>query len=80
MAKKKQRFTPEELKKQKEFGKAFKEARKKLELSQEQVAEITGMTVTTYAMAERGKANLTLQNFNNIVVALKIDPATLPFS
>ncbi len=69
-----------DLKKQKEFGKAFREARIKLGLTQEQVAEMTGVTVTTYAQAERGKANLTLKNLNSIVMALKIDPATLPFS
>lgn len=55
-----------------EFGKRIKEAREKLELTQEQVAKKAKMTVNYYAMIERGEVNPSFEKIKSIAKVLKL--------
>lgn len=52
----------------------LKEAREKKGLTQEEVADQAGLTVTFYAMMERGEANPSVAKLNKVlrVLGLKI--------
>ena len=55
----------------KKFGKRVREERKKQKLSQEELAEKTGVHRTYIGMIERAEKNITLQNIEKIAKALK---------
>jgi transcriptional regulator with XRE-family HTH domain len=55
-----------------QFGKQFKEAREKLNLTQADVASKSDMTVNYYAMIERGEANLSSIKIISIAKVLKL--------
>ena len=54
------------------FGTRVKEAREKQELTQVQVAEKAGMTVTYFAMIERGEVNPSFEKLKSIAEVLKL--------
>lgn len=54
------------------FGKAVQQRRKKLGLSQEQLAEKAGVHRTYVGMIERAEKNITLCNIERIAAALEI--------
>lgn len=56
----------------KAFGDRVREAREKLELTQEQVARKAKMTVNYYAMIERGEVNPSFEKIKNIAKVLKL--------
>jgi transcriptional regulator with XRE-family HTH domain len=56
----------------KQFGKQFKEARKKLNLTQADVASKANMTVNYYAMIERGEVNLSSKKIEGLTKVLKL--------
>lgn len=55
------------------FGKRVREERTKLDWSQEQLASSAKVHRTYIGMIERGEKNITLQNIEKIVKALKIN-------
>lgn len=55
---------------QEELGLQFKEAREKKKLTQADVAKQSDMTVTYYAMIERGEVNPSLEKVNKILAVL----------
>ena len=55
-----------------EIGKQIKVARKKLKLTQLEVAKKAKMTVNYYAMIERGEVNPSLEKMKNITNALNL--------
>lgn len=57
---------------QKEFGNKIKQVRKKLNLTQIQVAEKANLTVNYYAMIERGEVNPSLEKMKSIAGVLKL--------
>jgi transcriptional regulator with XRE-family HTH domain len=54
------------------FGANVQKYRKKLGLSQEQLAEIAGVHRTYIGMVERAEKNITLCNIEKIAKALKV--------
>lgn len=56
----------------KAFGERVREAREKLELTQEQVAKKAKMTVNYYAMIERGEVNPSFEKIKSIAKVLKL--------
>ena len=54
------------------FGQKVSDERKKLELSQEDLARRTGVHRTYIGMIERAEKNITLENIEKIAKALKI--------
>jgi len=56
----------------KAFGERVREAREKLELTQEQVAKKARMTVNYYAMIERGEVNPSFEKIKSIAKVLKL--------
>jgi transcriptional regulator with XRE-family HTH domain len=56
----------------KAFGESVREAREKLELTQEQVANKAKMTVNYYAMIERGEVNPSFEKIKSIAKVLKL--------
>ena len=56
----------------KALGKKFKEAREKLGLTQQDVADKTGLNVSHYAKIERGDVKTSFENHENISKVLKI--------
>lgn len=56
----------------KAFGDRVREAREKLELTQEQVAKKAKMTVNYYAMIERGEVNPSFEKIKSIAKVLKL--------
>lgn len=54
------------------FGKQAKEARKKLNLTQSDVAARANMTVNYYAMIERGEVNPSFEKIKNLAKVLKL--------
>ena len=48
----------------------LKEVREKKGLTQEEVAEKAGLTVTFYAMMERGEVNPSIAKLNNVLKVL----------
>lgn len=55
---------------QKELGLQLKEAREKKKFTQADVAKQSEMTVTYYAMIERGEVNPSLEKVNKILAVL----------
>ena len=56
-----------------EIGEKLRATREKLRLTQLQVAEATGMTMSYYAQIERGKVNPSLDKLQDIARILKIE-------
>lgn len=68
------------LKSQQKFGDRFREIRTKKQLSQEEVANAIGISVTYCAGIERGEENPTFAVIENICIALKLKSVqVLPF-
>ena len=67
-------------KSQQKFGDSLREIRTGKQLSQEEVAKASGISVTYYAGIERGEENPTFAVIENICKALKIKSSqVLPF-
>lgn len=65
---------------QEKLGKNIKKARKKAKLTQEQLAEKTGVHVSYISRIERGVVNPSTEVIENIVKALKVKSSDiLPF-
>lgn len=54
------------------FGKTIREYRLKENLSQEKLAELSGLHRTYISEVERGERNVSLENIHKICLALKI--------
>ena len=63
---------------QQKLGNKIKIAREKAKLTQEEVAEKTGITTTYVAMIERGEANLAYDKIRKIFNLLKMKSSDLP--
>ena len=61
----------------KQFAKRVREERKKMNLSQEKLADKAGLHRTYVGMIERAEKNITLLNIAKIAKALKISPDKL---
>lgn len=59
------------------FGERVRERRHALNLSQEQLADVTGLHWTFVGQVERGRRNLTLHNILKLAEGLQVDPAEL---
>ena len=59
------------------FGVRVREARDSVGVSQEKLAELSGVHRTYIGHVERGEVNLSLYNLVRIAAALRIDPAQL---
>lgn len=59
------------------FGKKVREARIKLDLSQEQLAARARVHRTYIGMIERGEKNITLENIEKLAKALNLDIVNL---
>ncbi len=67
-------------KSQQEFGKRLREIREKRNLSQEEVADLIGISITYYAGIERGEENPTFAVLESTCKALHIKSSqVLPF-
>lgn len=55
------------------FGQRVQELRKKRNLSQEQLADMSGVHRTYIGMVERAEKNITLRNIKKIAEALGVD-------
>jgi len=65
---------------QQKFGKRVREIREQKELSQDEAAELIGISVTYYAGIERGEENPTFAVLESICKALRIKSVQiLPF-
>jgi transcriptional regulator with XRE-family HTH domain len=60
-----------------QFGKAVRRRRKKLDWSQEKLAEHAGLHWTYIGRIERGKQNISLANVGKIARALRTTPEKL---
>lgn len=60
-----------------QFGETVREMRLALDLSQEMLAELTGLHRTYIGSVERGERNISLQNIVSITHALQVSPAEL---
>lgn len=61
----------------KNFGQRIKLLRNKAALSQEELANISGLHRTYIGMIERGEKNITLKNIEKIAISLKVDISEL---
>ncbi len=69
-----------DIRSQEEFGKRLRSAREKRNLSQEQVADQVGISVSYYAGMERGEENPTLAVVRTICKVLRVKSSDiLPF-
>lgn len=59
------------------FGKACREYREKMNISQEKFALLIGMDRTYYASVESGKRNISIQNIEKIACGFGISLAEL---
>lgn len=59
------------------FGKAIRRRRRELDLSQEKLAEISGLHRTYISSIERGQRNPSLENIENLAKALDISISSL---
>ena len=62
---------------QKQFGRNFKQIRKRKRLSQEAVAERSGMTASYISEVESRNANPTLLTVGKLAIALEVDMPAL---
>ena len=60
-----------------QFGETVREMRLALDLSQEMLAELTGLHRTYIGSVEGGERNISLQNIVSIAHALQVSPAEL---
>lgn len=60
-----------------EFGNRLRTLRRERKLSQERLAELSGLDRTYISSAEIGKRNVTLQTINTLAEALEVDPSVL---
>ncbi len=58
-------------------GKNIREVRLRMNISQEELADLCGMHRTYIGGIERGERNITLQTLNSIAIALKVSPKIL---
>jgi len=58
----------------KKVGKKIRIVRKQKNLTQEEVADVSGLHVSTLGRIERGESNPPLQTLNKIAQALKVKP------
>ena len=56
-----------------ELGKRIRDRRKTLSMSQNQLAEYTGLSVVTLSQIERGKANPSFETLNEIFHFLNLE-------
>ncbi len=61
----------------KDFGIVLKELRKESKVTQEGLAELTGLDPTYISLIERGLRNPTINTFMKIAEGLNIDPSIL---
>ena len=59
------------------FGAVVRLLRDERKLTQEQLAELSGMHVTYISQVERGIKNLSLYNLHRLAEALEVSPAAL---
>jgi transcriptional regulator with XRE-family HTH domain len=59
------------------FGERVRDQRRRLAISQETLAELSGLHWTALGKVERGVRNLSLHNIVRIAAGLDIDPAEL---
>ncbi|NEM89835.1 helix-turn-helix domain-containing protein [Galbitalea soli] len=59
------------------FGERVRDNRKRLGISQETLAELSGVHWTFIGQVERGTRNLSLHNIVKIAAGLDVDPGTL---
>jgi len=65
---------------QQKFGRNMRDVREKKKLSQEEAAQLAGISVTYYAGIERGEENPTFAVIESICKALKVKSSqVLPF-
>jgi transcriptional regulator with XRE-family HTH domain len=62
---------------QESFGKACRQQREKMQLSQEKFALMIGMDRTYYASVEAGKRNISIQNIKKIADGFEISLSEL---
>jgi transcriptional regulator with XRE-family HTH domain len=60
-----------------EFGQRVRRQRDVLQLTQEEIAERSGLHVSYIAQVERGERNLSLTNILRVADALDLDPGDL---
>ncbi len=65
---------------QRAFGAAVKGLRGELALTQEQLADLTGVHVTYVSQIERGRRNVSLYNIHRLALALGTSASTLMLS
>ncbi|WP_147820164.1 helix-turn-helix domain-containing protein [Salidesulfovibrio onnuriiensis] len=70
-------YTPKEKQFLKRLGKAIKEKRTEEGISQEKLAEITGLHRTYIGSVERGERNVSAINIKTLAGALKCKPSEL---
>lgn len=63
----------------KSVGKKIRIIRKRKGMSQEEVADVVGVHVSTLGRIERGESNPPIQTINKIAQALKVRPRELFF-
>lgn len=61
----------------KELSDKLKKAREKCNLTQDEVAEQTGISSNYYAKIERGEINVTIKKLYKIIKVLKINPSDI---
>ena len=59
------------------FAENVKRRRLKLDLSQEELADLAGVHRTYIGMLERGEKNVTIYNIERVAAALGVEPHTL---
>lgn len=62
---------------QKTFGQTIRDRRQRLRISQEDLAELSGLDRTYIGGIERGERNPSLKNIARIAAALRVDVAEL---
>lgn len=61
----------------KELGEKLRKAREKSGLTQAEVAEKADITVTYYAMAERGEVNPSFDILHKLIKIFKVNPSDI---